>query len=1455
MKSRQLCAILMTMVMASSTFVPGYANTKVSQTATEQQFINSMKQLEKGESNLIETAKKANIKETDQVRIIVELEDKPVIAYAIQQGVELEDLNRSFSKQVSDDLNNTMDTVQKEIKSEGVDIEYHYEFVNVFNGFSATVTLEDAQKIETLPNVKKVFIATEFKNPELPEPDMYTSGDIVNTDQTWGEMGFKGEGMVVAVLDSSFAPEHPSMQTITDVTRAKFRGPEQIEAIGLGRGTWRNIKMPYAYNYYDNTQNVANKSNHGTHVAGTVAANGNPQTGGIKGIAPEAQVLGMKVFGDDPSISTTYDDIYVRAIEDSLKLGADAINMSLGSTAGFVQPEEDDPARVAIKNAAESGVVVNISAGNSNKFGSGHADPYNYNPDFGVLGSPSLNPESFSVASVENTHMVVNTLSLNDRKIAYQESGSISIVDALEKKPHEYVTCGIGQPNDFADKQLAGKIALVQRGSIGFGEKILNAQKAGAKGVIIFNSAVGGNSLMGMSYGPQEPEIKIPAVFVGIDNGLVLKNTSGASVVFDGGVTSISNPNAGKMSDFTSWGTTPNLDFKPEITAPGGQIYSTLQGDKYGLMSGTSMAAPHVSGGVALVLQRIDQDFGLFGKARYELAKNLMMSTAIPLRDKTTNEFVSPRRQGAGVMDLYAATSGSAIVVDPNTQISKINLREIQSNEVSFDVSLKNFSNQTIVYRPSISVATDLVKGMATPNNTSDDRILNMPTSIKGVATTVNVNGQNVTDGEIPVGSNETVNVTVTLNLENAKVGTADTAEAMPLTEVFPNGNFVEGFLRFEDVADETPTIGIPYMGFYGNWHSAPIIDVAKTNESAARTPFYGAVNGLITVDSNGDVFFLGAGSDGKYISDNIAFSPNNDDVYDNVGSVFTFLRNAKSYEVRILNENKEVVKQLAMNTHLRKNFYDGDAKNPKYYLKNEWRWDGTIDNEIVEGKYYYQILATLDYPGATAQEYLFPVVVDNQKPKVISQNFDKFKSVLTVKATDNFKIKYYAIMIDGKLVTSANGVFELAGKVKAGEKYTVAVFDVAGNMVTEDFLYEDPSTNPNDKPKIDLTTPKVLAFQTNTNVPFEGSVTTLRDLKSLTINGKNVEFMYDAAKKIATFKTTMTFEDGRHNPKVVAIDKAGNNYTFERKFYVDSHAPVLTLNESSLPGVVESQVNKVTLSGLASDNYSGLSVKVNGSLLFDKEGVSDTDKLVPINYNIQKDITLKTGQNVIKVELKDGAGNVTERTYNIYKKAVGEVITNDIVVDAPVIKNVSSENAFSFTATAKNAGDWVAEIKNPKGKVVKTFTAKQVKSLTGSWTPEKDVKLNGTYKLNLTCTMGKEVIKSTKTFEVYNYPLVIKALRVVKKSGFVTIEADIDSLSNNKQDPMLIIQVTDRKGRVINISTAKLTGLGANQSVTLSSGFATGESGVFKVEAFVWTGLENSQSLASPATTQYIVD
>ena len=129
---------------------------------------------------------------------------------------------------------------------------------------------------------------------------METSNDMIGALPTW-DLGYKGEGTVVAIIDTGIDPSHRDMVlsegTVPKLTRQSLQGKNLL-------GRYYTPKIPYGFNYYDMNHNIVDMgpdpSMHGMHVAGIAGANGDPENGGIKGVAPEAQLLAMKVFSNDP---------------------------------------------------------------------------------------------------------------------------------------------------------------------------------------------------------------------------------------------------------------------------------------------------------------------------------------------------------------------------------------------------------------------------------------------------------------------------------------------------------------------------------------------------------------------------------------------------------------------------------------------------------------------------------------------------------------------------------------------------------------------------------------------------------------------------------------------------------------------------------------------------------------------------------------------------------------------------------------------------------------------------------------------------------------------------------------------------------------------------------------------------------------------------------------------------
>ena len=258
-------------------------------------------------------------------------------------------------KEVGESTKEPRKKALKEIKNKGIDYKKLFEYDTLMNGFALETTFSNAKKIQELDFVDTVEISVSYNKPadEVNKEEKkdvegnnfskaLDSYNLINIQPLW-DKGYRGQGRVIAVLDSGLDPNHPVLR-LSDNSRSKYKTKDEIEKIkkeaGIDYGKWYSEKLPFAFNYNDWNNDIKQSAykSHGMHVAGTAV--GNPKdkfTNGdyVTGVAPEAQLIFMRVFSETKNAGTeSY--IYTKAIEDAIKLGADTINLSLGSPAGSV---------------------------------------------------------------------------------------------------------------------------------------------------------------------------------------------------------------------------------------------------------------------------------------------------------------------------------------------------------------------------------------------------------------------------------------------------------------------------------------------------------------------------------------------------------------------------------------------------------------------------------------------------------------------------------------------------------------------------------------------------------------------------------------------------------------------------------------------------------------------------------------------------------------------------------------------------------------------------------------------------------------------------------------------------------------------------------------------------------------------------------------------------------------
>ena len=960
-------------------------------------------------------------------------------------------------------------------------VEPQRQYTTLLNGFSATVTYGQYKAIRKLDCVQSAFISPTFELlPDTANSNRMIGGGIYNTT------GFTGEGMLVAILDTGVDMGHEIFKTAPkspSLTREKLQSmletyDFQVESIVKGISVsdlYYSAKIPFQFDYGDRDKDgmPGDKGSHGTHVASTAAGNTGVNEAAM-GVAPQAQIINMNVFKSTGGAS--YADI-LAALEDCILLGVDVANLSLGSDCGYIDYDSEDAFTKSLldvfERTGESGVSLAVAAGNA--YNAAYGDAFGgkalaSNPDYGLVSEPSTYGESLSVAAVSNGMVKGPYVTVGGKDLAYQDSATIS--EDENAKPFrslsargsiEYVVVpNYGAEEDYAGLDLTGKIALVQRGGgMYYEQKERNAANAGAIGMLVYNNVPG---MLYMSI----TDWKIPCAFISQAAGEYMKQQETKTLSVASADALVESPTYG-MADFSSWGATPELTLKPEITAPGAGIYAAVPGG-YESMDGTSMASPHAAGGMAIVQQALKaRDNSMTGAQRKHMTDTLLMSTAHVIYDDNGVPY-SPRKQGAGLMSINDAVNTRGYLSVEGMERPKLELKDdpAMKGVYTMNFTVHNTGSDTLYYDVTPLVLTDTTEAYV---NGSGQEFSTISGSSRLLPHTFTSNCEN---NRVAVAPGKTADVTVTVTV---------TGEGRKMLAQFPNGSYVEGFVTLTQVAADGSALtdpidlGLPFLAFYGDWTKAPIMDSTDYWEtldgSASQAQAY--MNTAFSSSSENTVdTYLGDNNytTVPYLADRNAISPNNDDFMDSLTGIYTgLLRNTKSLRYTITGANGQVYYSKDCE-YVGKSIYSYDyyrivpaGVDAEYDGIEPWYGTDSHNAKLPNNtKATVTIEATLPYGDGVGtnqkHSWSFPITIDTEEPHAdnLKVTESEGRYYLSLDVSDNqyvaavvfYNIKNSEMLYgmqgfgeDKPGVTSHIKEYDITG---FGETFGMIVHDYAGN-------------------------------------------------------------------------------------------------------------------------------------------------------------------------------------------------------------------------------------------------------------------------------------------------------------------------------------------------------------------------------------------------------------------------
>ncbi|MGY0235424.1 S8 family serine peptidase [Longispora urticae] len=627
---------------------------------------------------------------------------------------------------------------------------------------AVTVEVDTAHvgALSGLPGVRAVHRLNTYAPPKPvtgTKPPADTKRANVTVTELTGvpkahKKGATGQGTTIGIIDSGIDYTHPD----------------------LGGGGFPNDKVVGGYDVVDGDadpkeENYAPGFGHGTHVAGIAAGNGKT----LVGVAPDAKIRSYRVFGDQ---RPTTDDVVIEALARAVADGVDVVNLSLGQAQDEVRQDALVPR--ALDLVAAAGVVPVVSIGN------GYAGPFS-------AGTPGIAKRAIGVGSAFTTAATHLALGLSDgTRIPYNVviTGPVSPTAGRIEIVHAGAVCEPAAPGTYARKAV---LVTSDWYPCTPTEVIHNVTLGGAVAALYYedNEWTDPDSVPQGSFWGREGTI--PAVTVSTNTAKSLRERGTVSATWGHYWSNPLLPEwAGLPDPGSSWGPSHELDFKPDVLAPGGYVFSSVPkvSGSYAVMSGTSMAAPHVAGSVAVLLAGR-------GPMTVEQVRDLLQATAVPakLSGDPARGLHQVAQQGAGMIDLPAALA-APVTLSPG----KLPLGELEGREVTRQITLTNTRTKAMVY----DLGHEAGLGAAPPYT--------------GDYGTVVADGQVTLDKSVSVPARGSLTVTVRLRAP-ANV---------------PDGTVFGGWITF------TPrhggqTLRTAYLGIAGDWHKVSAVNptFSKYNE------------------------------------------------------------------------------------------------------------------------------------------------------------------------------------------------------------------------------------------------------------------------------------------------------------------------------------------------------------------------------------------------------------------------------------------------------------------------------------------------------------------------------------------------------------------------------------------------------------------------------------------------